>query len=309
MMTLPGPRTAPNLGRRRFGADWGMDPVIIEAAVNGATRREAQPHVPVTPDEIAADGRDAARAGAAIVHHHDDPRAIRAAGGGPRAMADLGLSTYSTLLAECPELLVYPTANFGGSSIAERWDHHRLVAADLVERGLPRLRMGLVDPGTVTLGSYEYGYSPADIADKWQACRDLGLGASIACFTPDYVDEVLAEHRRRGLPPGSLVKFYLSRGFGLPPTAESLERYVGMLTGTGVPWAVAVLGGDVVGSGLAALAIEWGGHVRVGLEDFASSTGRTPTNAELVAEVAELARRSGRGVATPAETAAILGSR
>lgn len=284
-----------------------MDPVIIEAAVNGATRRTAQPHVPIDPAEIAADGRAAADAGAAVVHHHDDPRAIRAAGGGPRAMADLALATYADLLADRPDLLVYPTANFGGPTIEDRWDHHRLVAVDLVERGLPRLRMGLVDPGSVTLGSYEYGYSPADIAYKWQACRDLGLGASIACFTPDYAAAVLTEHQARGLPAGSLVKFYLSEGFGLPPTRASLERYRSILAGTGLPWAVAVLGGDVVESGLAALAIEWGGHVRVGLEDFASATGRTPTNAELVAEVAELARRSGRGVATPAEAAAILG--
>lgn len=286
-----------------------MHPVIIEAAVNGATRRAAQPHVPIDPAEIAADGRAVAAAGAAVVHHHDDPRAIRAAGGGPRAMADLALATYSILLSECPDLLVYPTANFGGPTIAERWDHHRLVASDLVERGLPRLKMGLVDPGSVTLGTYEYGYSPADISYKWQGCRDLGLGASVACFTPAYAEAVRAEHEARGLPAGSLVKFYLSEGFGLPPTRASLEHYLSILDGTRLPWAVAVLGGDVVTTGLAALAIEWGGHVRVGLEDFADPSGRTPTNAELVAEVAELAQRSGRGVAGPTEAAAILGCR
>jgi uncharacterized protein (DUF849 family) len=79
-----------------------------------------------------------------------------------------------------------------------------------------------------------------------------------------------------------------------------------MLEGMGLPWAVAVLGGDVVGSGMAEMAIGLGGHVRVGLEDFADPAGRTPTNEELVAEVADLARRAGRGVASPADTSRIL---
>ena len=283
-----------------------MDPVIIEVALNGATRPATQPHVPVSPDQIAASGVACVEAGASIVHQHDDLRAIRADGGGPDAMGALGLAAYAGLLSAHPEVLVYPTANFLGSTIHQRWDHHRVLAERMPAAGLGRLRMGLVDPGTVTLGSYEYGFTPAEIAYKWNSCRELGLGASIACFTPAYVDAVRAEHSRRGLPPGSLVKLYLSDGFGLPPTVESLDRYVSMLGGTGLPWAVAVLGGDVVGSGLAAAAIERGGHVRVGLEDFASSSGRQPTNTELVAEVAELARRSGRGVASCADTARLV---
>ena len=283
-----------------------MDPVIIEVALNGATRPANQPHVPVSPDQIAADGIACVEAGASIVHQHDDLRAIRAAGGGPEAMGNLGLTAYAGLLSVHPEVLVYPTANFLGSTIGERWDHHRVLASRMPEAGLGRLRMGLVDPGSVTLGSYVYGFSPSDVAYKWDSCRELGLGASIACFTPAYVEAVLAEHARRGLPPGSLVKFYLSPDFGLPPTRDSLEQYISMLAGTGLAWAVAVLGGDVVGSGLATMAIERGGHVRVGLEDFADAAGRTPRNDELVAEVADLARRSGRGVATSADTARIL---
>jgi uncharacterized protein (DUF849 family) len=78
-----------------------------------------------------------------------------------------------------------------------------------------------------------------------------------------------------------------------------------MLEGTGLPWSVAVLGGDVITSGLARLALERGGHLRVGLEDFAGP--RTPTNEELVEEAAHLAREMSRPVATCTEAAAILG--
>ena len=63
-----------------------------------------------------------------------------------------------------------------------------------------------------------------------------------------------------------------------------------MLGDTGLAWMVGVQGGDVL-DGLAAAAIEQGGHVRVGLEDHAGPT--TPSNEELVARVVELARAAG----------------
>jgi uncharacterized protein (DUF849 family) len=78
-----------------------------------------------------------------------------------------------------------------------------------------------------------------------------------------------------------------------------------MLDGTSLPWSVAVLGGDVVGCGLATLALERGGHVRVGLEDYAGE--KTPSNEALVEQAVELISTEGRRVATPAETLELLG--
>ena len=289
-----------------------MDPVIIEVAVNGATRPSVQRHVPVTPGQIAIDGIACVDAGAAIVHHHDDPRATRALGAGPDAMGSLGLATYAGLLSARPGTLVYPTARFDGRTIAERWDHHRFLAEHMPREGLGPLRMGLVDPGTVTLGNFTYGFTRDEVAYKLDACRDLGLGPSVACFEPGYIRVFLDFYASGRVPAGSLVKFYFCAGpplFGLPPSEAALDLYVSLLVGTDLPWAVAVLGGDVVGSGMAQWAIERGGHVRVGLEDFSDPRGREvrqPTNAELVAEVADLARASGRGVATSADAARIL---
>jgi uncharacterized protein (DUF849 family) len=71
-----------------------------------------------------------------------------------------------------------------------------------------------------------------------------------------------------------------------------------------LPWSVAVIGGDVVACGLARAALERGGHVRVGLEDYAGP--RTPANAELVREVVDLCAKVGRPVASPREAAAVL---
>ena len=70
---------------------------------------------------------------------------------------------------------------------------------------------------------------------------------------------------------------------------------------------MAVLGGDVVGCGLAERAIRRGGHVRVGLEDYAGPA--VPSNAELLRAAVALVERLGCTPATIAETRAILGVR
>jgi 3-keto-5-aminohexanoate cleavage enzyme len=78
-----------------------------------------------------------------------------------------------------------------------------------------------------------------------------------------------------------------------------------VLEPSGLPWSVAVLGGDVVGSGLAEPAIRRGGHLRVGLEDYAGPD--TPDNIDLLDAAVALLDRLGRTPASIAETRTILG--
>ena len=107
-----------------------------------------------------------------------------------------------------------------------------------------------------------------------------------------------------------MVKFYFGgdegflSGFGFQPTRTALDAYLELLGDCDVPWAVAVLGGDVVESGIARIALERGGHVRVGLEDYAGS--RAPTNEDLVRDAVAVANDVGRPVATPDEAAKLL---
>ena len=66
-----------------------------------------------------------------------------------------------------------------------------------------------------------------------------------------------------------------------------------------------VWGGDLMDPPIARRALELGGHLHVGLEEYAGE--RTPTNAELIDECTALAATVGRPVATTAQTAAVLG--
>jgi 3-keto-5-aminohexanoate cleavage enzyme len=289
-------------------------PVIIEVALNGSRRKAANPHVPITIDELLDDALACLEAGAQIVHQHDDLGAANAPLGGasPEQMAAKSADFYRALYRAVPDALVYPTSNWPGP-IQDRWKHQQILARD----GL--LRMAYVDPGSVNVGgwgkdglpqiegSLVYAHSYADTAWMMEQCRALGLAPNIAIFEPGFLRVVLAYEQAGVLPAGAFVKLYFSErlAFGFPPTRIALDAYRSLLAGSAMTWAVAVLGGDVLGSGMARWALQAGAHLRVGLEDYAGAG--CPTNVELVKAATALCAEVGRPLASRAEAATILG--
>ena len=284
-------------------------PVVLEAAINGGTQKGRNPHVPISVDELVADALACIEAGAQIVHQHDDlGRGGMLGGASPEEMAAKSASVYEPVLAQYPDAVLYPTANWDGD-IEYKWRHHFFLA----EKGL--LRMAYVDPGSVNLGGrgedglpagFVYENSFSDVRWKFEQCERLGLGPSMAIFEPGFARLALAYEKAGKLPAGAFIKFYFGdrSTFGLPPTPASLDAYLALMEDSRLPWAVAVIGGDVVESGLAERALQAGGHLRVGLEDHAGA--RRPTNLELVREAAALCEKVGRPLATRTEAAALL---
>jgi uncharacterized protein (DUF849 family) len=186
--------------------------------------------------------------------------------------------------------------------------------------------MGAFDPGSVNLGtqgpdglpgaSILYATTYRDIAWLADLHDQERLGRAIAIYEPGWLRTTLAYEKAGKLPAGAFVKLYFGGRynfidgkrseitFGLPPTEKALDAYLELLEGSSLPWAVAAIGDCVVETGLAQLAIDRGGHVRVGLEDFGGE--RKPDNLELIAEVVALAKQAGRPIATPEEAAHIL---
>ena len=286
-------------------------PVLIEVAVNGGTQKARNPNVPISVDEIVATALECLEAGAQIIHQHDDlGRGGMLGGASPEDMAAKSAAVYESVLARHPDALLYPTANWDGD-IAHKWAHH----PPLAEKG--HLRMAYVDPGSVNLGGrgkdaapgggFIYPNSFDDIRYKLEQCEALQLGPSMAIFEPGFLRTALAFERAGKMPRGAFIKLYFGGPqltFGLPPTESALTAYREVLADTQIPWAVAVVGGDVVESGMARLALEVGGHLRIGLEDHAGA--RTPSNQELLAEALELCAKVGRPLATRAQAAEIL---
>lgn len=288
-------------------------PVIIEVALNGSRRKASNPNVPVSVAELTADALACLAAGAQIVHQHDDlGRPGELGGATPAQMAAQAAEFYRALYARVPDALAYPTSNWPGD-IEARWSHQTLLA----QAGL--LRMAYVDPGSANIGamgddgrpqlagSLLYTHRYADIEWMMAQCQAFGLAPNMAIFEPGFLRVVRGYEAAGALPRGAFVKLYFSErlAFGLPPTRLALDLYRSLLEGSRLPWAVAVLGGDVLASGMARWALEAGGHLRVGLEDYAGAG--QPRNVELVEAAVSLCLELGRPLATRAQTAQILG--
>lgn len=291
-----------------------MQPLIIEAALNGATPKARNPAVPITPEELAGEALAAMEAGAAIVHTHIERMDMTGDAAGARYMEG-----FAPVLAARPDAILWGTVATG-PDVEARFGHYR---------GLARagVRMGAFDPGSVNLGTHGpdglpgasvlYATTYRDIAWLADLHHQEKLGPAIAIYEPGWLRTTLAYEKAGKLPAGAFVKLYFGGRynfldgkrseitFGLPPTEKALDAYLEMLVGSALPWAVAAIGDCVVDTGLARLAIERGGHVRVGLEDFGGE--RKPGNLELIEEIVALAKAIGRPIATPIEAARILG--
>jgi uncharacterized protein (DUF849 family) len=287
--------------------------VVIEAAINGETRPEKNPHVPRTPEAIARDALACLRAGASIVHAHN--RDIRLWG---RDAADAYLAAFRPVLRERPDALWYPTLAVAPDH-ASSLVHVELLAAEL------GLRIGVVDPGSTNLGGPDaeglpvgvvYANSYAEIRAGFELCAKRGLGPSLAIYEPGFLRTTLAWHRAGRLPRGAMVKLYFGGdyglfsthpgvSFGLAPTAAALDAYLDLLDGVDLPWSVSVWGGDLLETPIARRALERGGHLHVGLEEHFHPS-RKPTNEELVRQAVALCDEVGRPIASCAEAERIL---
>mgnify|MGYP001819277278 CR=1 FL=1 len=289
-------------------------PVIIEAAINGMTSKEKNPHAPRSPEEIREEALRCYALGATIVHAHNSD--IMLSG---QAAAEDYLEAWRPILSERPDALWYPTLT-GAPDMAGRLEHVERIAE------VVPLRMCAFDPGSTNIGQPGpdglpvggvYGVSYDDCRYAFAFCERLRMGPALGIYEPNSLRTTLAYHRAGKLPAGSMVKFYFGGEyglmstepgvtFGLMPTEYGLLAYLDMLEGTELPWSVSVWGGDLMETPIARLALERGGHLHVGVEEFYSSD-RSPTNEELVREAVELCAKVGRPVATTEETASLLG--
>lgn len=282
------------------------EPLIIEVAVNGGTSRREHPRVPLSADEVIADARACADAGASVIHVHG-----RAPDG---AWAFDDADAHREIFRELRQrdgLLVYPSMMFTKDDPVARFRHVDQLAQERLLDWAP------VDTGTTYLlpchdgrlaeRGFVYANPVADNRHALALCEKYGLAPSVAAYEPHFV-----RHLRLLLPEfprlrPAVVRFMFGGDrlpFGFPAEPTFVDAYVALLGDSGLPWMVACYGGDVLP--IAEHAIRRGGHVRVGLEDDASDPERG--NVERVREIADLARRLGRKVATPVDARRLTGA-
>lgn len=289
-------------------------PVILEAAINGMTSKAKNPSAPRTPEEITREALRCFALGASIVHAHNSDIALCG-----RAAADDYLAAWRPILEQLPDALWYPTLT-SGAGMAAKLEHIELIA-----RAIP-VPMCAFDPGSTNIGAPGpdglpvggvYAVSYDDVRVAFAFCERLRMSPALGIYEPNALRTTLAWQRAGRLPAGTMVKLYFGGeyglmstepgvSFGLMPTEAGLLAYLDLLEGSGLPWSVSVWGGDLMQTPIAKLALERGGHLHVGVEEFYSKE-RSPTNEELIREARALCEKVGRPLASFAQTRALLG--
>ncbi|HKR90285.1 MAG TPA: 3-keto-5-aminohexanoate cleavage protein, partial [Phenylobacterium sp.] len=292
-----------------------MERIIIEAAVSGPAKSRNS-KAPVTAAETTRDILACIDAGAAVVHNHLESFNIT----GPAAAEGYG-AIWRPVLARHPEAILIPTL------AAPHPDDELGAYAHIPGAMANGASLGPIDPGSVNLsgalpdGQPDPARSAAFVNDYATLDRALeryarhGVPSSISIWDPTFLRAAMAYERAGRFAPGSFLKLFFGGdhsyldgrpgvSFGLPPTVEALDLYLRMMEGSRLPWAAAVLGGDLVAEpGFVEAVVARGGHLRVGLEDYAGD--RTPANGDIVAAAVARLAGLGRAPATQAEARAM----
>jgi 3-keto-5-aminohexanoate cleavage enzyme len=292
-----------------------MKKLIIEVRMNEASRKDANPNVPYTADEIVADALACVEAGAAIVHFHG-----RNADGAETSDAEVYRRIVSGI-RQGSDVLIHPTLGqfFGGAGPDERMAHIKALA----EAGLAP-DMAPLDTGSNNIDMFD-----------WQARRFAGEGA-VYVNTAANLRYMAGRLREWGIRPQlcswsipnlRLAGAFLAAGLvpspafvtlvlsgeraimGHPATEAGLRAYLDNMPGEApeqaIEWSVLCGGQEIFD--LLPMIVREGGHVSAGLGDTAYASLGQPTNADIVRAIAVKARDMGREIATPDEARAMIG--
>jgi len=266
-----------------------MDKLIITVAPTGnVPAKKMNPHVPLTPDEIAEDVYLCYQEGAAIAHLHARDRQDQ-----PTADPEVFREIIAKVKAKCDIIIQISTGARGGKTMTERG-----APLDLKPE-MASLATGSSNfPGTINA-------NPPELIEY--LCRKMltnGIKPEIEAFDVAMITN---------------AEFYARNGLIKTPMHFNLVMNVpGSVKGTpkNLFHMIELLPGDttfsVTGVGSAhvqmiTLALALGGHIRVGLEDTLEySKGVPASNSALVKRAVRLAREYGREIATPSEARQIL---
>ncbi|TMV53021.1 3-keto-5-aminohexanoate cleavage protein [Paenibacillus mesophilus] len=274
-----------------------MKKLIINFAPTGMIPTKAMtPHVPVDPQEIAADVAACVPLGVSMVHLH-----ARDAEGSPTYKKEKYAEIIAAIRRDHPELIVVVSTS--GRNVSE-FDKR----SDVLH-----LQGGLKpDMASLTLGSMNFPRtasvnSPEMIAALAGLMKQKGIKPELEVFDLGMVNYAKYLIRKGLLEP----PYYFNILLGNAATAQATLMHAALIVSELPPdsyYALAGIGDHQ--KPMNALGVIAADGVRVGLEDniWLDPGRRHPaTNAELVRQVADLAAAYGRTAASASEVRTMLG--
>jgi uncharacterized protein (DUF849 family) len=294
--------------------------VIITCAITGAIHTPSMsPHLPVTPDDIAAAAIGAAEAGAAIVHlHARDPQT------GRPDQSPEAFGHFLSRIKQASNVVINLTT--GGApfmTVQERVKPAQTFRPEVASLNMGSMNFGLF-PMLGRFKTFKHEWEPQalensrdlvfrntfkDIEFVLGVMGDSGARFEFECYDVGHLYN-LVHFLDRGLVKAPLfvqTVFGILGGIGPhPEDVMHMKRTADRLFGDRYRWSVLGAGRNQLP--IAAQAAAMGGNVRVGLEDSLwSGPGRlAESNAEQVRSARKIIEGLGLAVATPDEARAIL---
>lgn len=289
-----------------------MRKVILEARINEYAGRDRNPHVPWSAGEIGDTARSCADAGASIIHFH----ARKPDGAPSHDYADYRDAV--TAIRAAADVMVHPTLGVEALQAGpeERLDHVLRLAADGLDPDFAPLDMvssnaDMFDAEKRAFATEDTVYINTTGTLRYfaQTLRDAGITPYSQIWHVGSLRQMSAFLEAGYLDPPLFLSLAMTAGGFVathPGTEAGLRAYLPFLPAN-VPahWTTAMFGGNLLE--LIPTIVESGGHVSIGIGDYAYPELDHPENGRLLAEAARIIRECGAEPATVAEARAMLG--
>jgi 3-keto-5-aminohexanoate cleavage enzyme len=267
-----------------------MDKLIITVALTGnVPTQQMNPNLPASADEIAADVRRCADAGAVVFHVHARDKDQK-----PTLDIDVFKANARRIKKTAPEVIIQLST---GARAGKDWE----ARANPV-RLLPE--MASFTTGSNNLPGIVYENSPQFIEFLAEVFKETGVKPEIEVFESGMISNAVYLQNKGFIEASLHFDFVLGAPGSMAGTVRNL-LFLSESIPAGSTWTVAGIGKAEIP--LAAAAIAMGGHVRVGLEDnLYMPDGSPASNPKLVEKVVAIAKEVGREIAGPDEARTLL---
>jgi len=290
-----------------------VEKLIIEVRINEYASRKLNPNVPFSPEEICDEALRCWRQGASIIHYH-----ARDALSGAPSTKSADYADTCRRIHQKSDLIVMPTLGAWTLPSPEARMSHIIEMAkdpatlpDFAPIDMTTSNVDFYDKSERRFVTEDVVYMNPTRTLRYfaETIGAAGVRPYVALWNVSSI-RVSAAFVGAGLLPQPLYGgIVLSEGgllAGNPGTVRGLEAMADFIpSDLQLHWSVMSVGGNlfpIVGA-----ALERGGHVAIGLGDYPYSELGTPRNADLVERIAQMARETGREIATPSGAREILG--
>jgi len=271
-----------------------MDKLIITVAPTGSVpRKKDTPYVPVTPDEIAETAYLCEQEGASVIHVH-----CRDENENPTSDYLVFKETVDKIRKRTHLVIMVSTSGVAGKSDEERAQPLK-TNPEMASLTTGSLNFAGRKPSIVYVNTWE------TITFLAKKMLEMDIKPEIEAFDVGFIHQGIKLIQQKLIKEPVHFQLVMGVDGGIPATLDNLLHMSRQLP-PNATFTVAGIGKWHLN--MTSIAIIFGGHVRVGLEDnIYYAKGKLASNEKFVARTRRLAGDLQREVATPDEAREILG--